>query len=263
MFNIFFQFCTIFSAGYLLLCAGLLIFQRKLIYFPQERAMVSESNTQSLPIQEGKLILTVRARSGPNAVIYFGGNGEDVSINLPDLAQAFPDQAIYLMHYRGFGGSSGSANEAALHADALSLYQYAQAQHSNITIIGRSLGTGIAIRLASQRPTTRLILVTPYDSLQELAIEQFPYVPVRWLLQDKFESWRYASAVTAPTTILRAELDEVIPAASTLKLLARFQQGIANRTVITPASHNSILTSRTYIPALPSSTMHAKSDSTQ
>jgi pimeloyl-ACP methyl ester carboxylesterase len=106
--------------------------------------------------------------------------------------------------------------------------------------MGRSLGTGVAVRLASQRPASRLILVTPYDSIQAIAEQQYPYFPVSWLLQDKFESWRYAQHIHVPTLLIKAEYDEVIPAINTDRLYASFKQGVAVMKVITNAGHNSI-----------------------
>ena len=70
--------------------------------------------------------------------------------------------------------------------DARTLYDLVKVKHSNIIVIGRSLGSGIAVHLASERAVQRLILVTPFDSAEELASRQFAYFPVRWLLQDKF-----------------------------------------------------------------------------
>ena len=95
-------------------------------------------------------------------------------------------------------------------------------QHPDVIVIGRSLGTGVAARLASTRPVAKLVLVTPYDSLLGIAQRQFPLFPVRWLLIDKYESWRYVPGIKAPVLILRAEHDELIPAASTEALRARF-----------------------------------------
>ena len=86
---------------------------------------------------------------------------------------------------------------------------------------GRSLGSGVAVRLASQRPASRLILITPYDSLQDLATAQFPFVPVKWLLRDKFESWRYAARITVPTLIVAAEHDADHDRAGRLAALER------------------------------------------
>jgi uncharacterized protein len=114
------------------------------------------------------------------------------------------------------------------------------AAHPNVVVIGRSLGTGVAIRLATQRPVARLVLVTPYDSIQDLAAAQFPFFPVRWLLTDKYESGRYAPLVTAPTTIVAAEHDEVIPRSSTDQLHARFSSGVAKFIVLPGTGHNTI-----------------------
>ena len=144
------------------------------------------------------------------------------------------------MHYRGYAGSSGKPTEEALQSDAEALFDLVHATHREIAVLGRSLGSGVAIRLASRRPVARLVLVTPYDSLEELAAGQFPYVPVAWILRDKFESWRYAPAIRVPTLILMAEQDEVIPAASTRRLATRFNPGVASLTVIPGVGHNSI-----------------------
>ena len=78
----------------------------------------------------------------------------------------------------------------------------------------------------------RLVLVTPYDSLQEIAAGLYPWMPVRWLLRDKYESWRYAPRVRAPTVLIEAEHDEVIPRASTRQLLERFAPGVASLVVV-------------------------------
>jgi hypothetical protein len=96
----------------------------------------------------------------------------------------------------------------------------------------------------------RLVLVTPYDSLQELAAAQFPYFPVRWLLLDKFESWKHAPQIAAPTLIIAAENDEVIPRASTDLLRSRFREGVASFRVVAGAGHNTISDRPEYISLL-------------
>ncbi len=236
--------------AYLLLCLALFLYQRSLIYFPQARSNQNPETTHSIKTADAKLMLTAKKLNTDYAVLYFGGNAEDVSTRLADLTALFPQHAIYLPHYRGFGGSDGKPTEAALHADALALYQEISQRHRHIILIGRSLGTGVAIRLASVQKVARLILITPYDSLQELAVQQYPFVPVRWLLQDKFESWRYAAQINVPTSVILAQYDEVIPAASSQQLLARFTPGIANSKIITGSNHNSILDSQEFLDAL-------------
>ena len=235
---------------YLALCAALFLYQRNLIYFPTPRASASGATTLALSAQGGDVLVTTRQRSGPDALLYFGGNAEDVSHSLPDLSSAFPEHAVYLLHYRGYGGSSGKPSEAALFADALALFDKVHAEHRNVVVVGRSLGSGVAVHLASLRPVARLVLVTPYESLQDLAVRQYPYFPVRWLLLDKFESWRYAEQVTVPTLVLAAEHDEVIPRSSSEALHKRFRNGVATFNVIAATSHNSISESPEYLPLL-------------
>jgi pimeloyl-ACP methyl ester carboxylesterase len=231
-------------------CIALFSFQRSLIYFPQPRAFGGPRDTQIFKADGADLVVSVRPHAGPKALIYFGGNAEDVSASLPSFARAFPDRAIYMLHYRGYGGSAGKPSEALLHADALALFDQVRTDHPDIALVGRSLGSGVAARLASERPASRLILVTPYDSIQQLAARQFPYFPVRWLLTDKFESWRYAPVIRVPTLLLQAERDEVIPGASTERLHAAFAPGVASRIVIRGAGHNTISDSPQYLESI-------------
>jgi pimeloyl-ACP methyl ester carboxylesterase len=161
--------------------------------------------------------------------------------NLPSFSQAFPAHALYLHHYRGYGGSTGSPTEAALQSDALAVFDHVGKTHSDIvTVIGRSLGSGVAVWVASQRPVSRLILVTPYNSIQELAAQRFPWFPIHWLLVDRFESWKYAAKVTVPTLLISAEHDEVIPKASTEQLHAHFKHGTAVLKMLPGTSHNTV-----------------------
>ena len=245
------QTTTRFVAIVLLLygaaCVALFSFQRSLIYFPQPSAFDTPSTTLTLPVPGAELVVSVRAHAGQKALIYFGGNAEDVSRNLSSFSGSFPDYAIYMLHYRGYGGSSGKASEEMLHADAQALFDKVHAQHPNIDVVGRSLGSGVAIRLASQRPVSRLVLVTPFDSIQEIAAREFPYFPVRWLLTDKFESWRYAPTIRTPTLLIVAEFDEVIPRANTERLNAAFANGVASLVIIPGAGHNTISSTVQYL----------------
>ena len=236
--------------AYVVACALLFFFQRSLIYFPQPGVQGKTVERLKLAASGAEVLVSVRAHAAPKAVIYFGGNAEDVSYSLPELTDAFADRAIYLMHYRGYGGSTGSPSEAALHADALLLFDKVRATHPDIVVVGRSLGTGVAVRLAVERPVSRLVLVTPYDSLQDLAASQFPIFPVRWLLQDKFESNRYAPRVTASTLIIAAEHDEVIPRASTEQLFKRFANGVATYRMLPRTGHNTVSESAAYVELL-------------
>jgi pimeloyl-ACP methyl ester carboxylesterase len=236
---------------YLGFCAVLFFIQRSLIYFPQP-ASVADGAMIVLPTPEARVLVSTRPKDGPRALIYFGGNAEDVSLSTARFSLGFPESAIYLLHYRGYGGSSSKPSEKALFADAWTLFDDVHTKHSDVEVVGRSLGSGVAVYVASLRPVTRLVLVTPFDSLEELAAAQFPYVPTRWLMLDKYESWRYAPRVIAPTLIIAAEHDEIVPRASTELLLSRFKSGLVSLQVIAGTGHNTIDYSREYMRLLES-----------
>jgi len=240
MLNLMIVVVAIAVLAYLGVCAGLYRYQRSLQYFPQPRRLGPTQSAQAFQHGDALLQLTVRTHAGPGAVLYFGGNGEDVSSSLGPLAAAFPDREIVMLHYRGYGGSTGQPSEQALADDAAGLFDKVHAEHPDVIVIGRSLGTGVAVRLASTRPVARLVLVTPYDSLLAIAQGQFPVFPVRWLLIDKYESWRYVPGVRAPTLILAAEHDEIIPMASTQRLRSRFPAAQVRYVTVAGASHNTI-----------------------
>jgi uncharacterized protein len=235
---------------YALACLGLFLAQRSLIFFPQPRRFGGDASVMKMKVNDTQLVVSARQHAGSDAVLYFGGNAEDVSGSLPSVSAAFPDHAVYLLHYRGYGGSAGKPTQADLFADALALFDKLHAEHPNITLIGRSLGTGVATHVASHRPAVRLVLVTPYDSIAGIAAEQFPMFPVNFLLTDKFETWRDAPQVTVPTTIIAAQNDEMIPSASSRLLLSRFKPGVARYVEIPDAGHNTISDSPAYPPAL-------------
>lgn len=227
-------------------CVLLFAMQRSMLYEPPPGDPQSRGETLKLKVPGAELSVSIRVHAGPKALIYFGGNAEDVSSSLPSFASAFPDRALFLLDYRGYGASSGKPTEEAIQRDALALFDIVETGHSDIAVIGRSLGSGVAVWIASQRPVSALVLVTPYHSIQEIAARRFPYVPIRWLLIDKFESWRYAPNVRAPTLLLAAANDATIPAASAEKLSAAFPRGVATLKIIPCFGHNDISTSPLY-----------------
>jgi len=227
-----------------------------MIYQPQRGVRGNDGSSVMLPVSGATLQITTRPLPGSKALLYFGGNAENVSSSLASFAQAFPDRAIFMMHYRGYEGSSGKPSEEAIQSDALTLFDKIHAEYADVAVVGRSLGSGVAIRLASLRPVSGLVLVTPYSSIQDIAESRFPYVPVRWLLLDKFESWRYASAVHVPTLVLAAGNDDVIPASSTQKLVRAFPTDVAALEVIPYFGHNDISSSPTYLEAIRGALSH-------
>ncbi len=221
-------------------CAAMFFAQRSLLYFPVPA--MAPPGTPSLALPSGGETLRVwhRPAAGPRALIYFGGNGEDVSTSLMDFASVLPDHALYFASYRGYGGSTGAPTEAALFADALAVHDYVRERHAEITVVGRSLGSGVAVYLAQQRPVAHLVLVTPYDSIENVARGHYPFLPVGLLLQDRFDSASRAGDVRAPTLVVIAERDGVIARERSNALVARLPAGRVRVEVVTGATHNGL-----------------------
>lgn len=235
--------------------AGLLLLmflgQRSLIYMPQPRALAPGVAEAWLEVQGVRVQLSVRPRPGAPALIYFGGNAEDVSQTLPRLAQAFPQHALYLMHYRGYGGSGGRPSEGALVADALALHaMVTAAEHPQVMLLGRSLGSGVAMQLASRREVAALALVTPFDSLAAVGAGHYPWLPVRWLLRDRFDSAAVAGQVRAPTLLLAAARDTIVPPRHAQALHDAFAPGRAKLQTLPGVGHNDIEREERYWAAL-------------
>lgn len=208
--------------GYLGCGAALYFAQRSLLYHP-EHTRVDAAQT-NYTLQRGDVTLRgwVLNPGRPRALVYFGGNGDAVQTMGGDYARWAPDRTVYLVAYRGYGASGGRPSQEALFGDALAIYDDLRSRHAAVAAVGRSLGSGVATWLASQRPLEKLILVTPFDSVARIAQGRFPIFPVGLLLRDRYDSWRYAPAVHCPLLVLVAPLDQVVPAASTARLVRRF-----------------------------------------
>ena len=179
-------------------------------------------------------------------VLYFGGNAEEVSWMLEVVGDPVrgetPGVAWLIVNYRGYGASEGSPSERALVADALELHDHAarlpEVDGARIHAFGRSLGSGVAVALAAERPLRGLILVSPFDSLTAVAKRYYPYLPVDWLLKHPFDSIGRAPALKTPLLCLIAERDEVIPAVHAERLYAAWG-GPKRKVLLGGANHNS------------------------
>ncbi|HEX6689591.1 MAG TPA: alpha/beta hydrolase [Burkholderiales bacterium] len=162
----------------------------------------------------------VKAQPGKPLVIYFGGNAEEVAGMLFEAPARAPGAGWLLVSYRGYGASEGSPSEAAITADALRWYDYAVKElgAAKVVVFGRSLGSGAAVYLASERKVSSVVLVTPFDSLVEVAKHHYPYLPVRLMLRHPFESVERAPKLSMPLLCIAAERDQVIPAAHARRL---------------------------------------------
>ena len=225
---------------YLALCGLLYAKQDQLLY--PGTSDLNPAGFTSFRIQSGSATLKIwalHADAGP-ALLYFGGNGEDLGADLADFDQAFPDRAIYFMNYRGYGGSTGSPSEAALIADAQATYDVIRKTHDKIAIMGRSLGSGVAVGLAATREVEKVVLVTPFDSIANVAAARFSWAPVRWLIKDAFDSVKRMAAVRAPVLAVIAERDESIGRAHSDALLAAIPATLRHSIVVPNGTHNDL-----------------------
>lgn len=179
-------------------------------------------------------------------IVLFMGNYEEPSETLRLMQPWFPAAALLAFNYRGQGLSGGSASEAALFADALQVVDLAKGlpgvDAANVSVFARSLGTGVAVYVATQRPTviTRMVLLSPYDSIRAVAQAIYPWAPVALLLRHPFDSLARAPQVKVPALFIVGELDKLIKPANSQRL-ADAWGGKNTLKTIAQSDHNSIL----------------------
>jgi fermentation-respiration switch protein FrsA (DUF1100 family) len=197
--------------------------QDRLVFFPQPVVSTAHLPADAKPLEivaaDGvRLRGWMRPAAGVPAaapvVLYFGGNAEEVSWTLAD--RRWPrDWAVVAINYRGYGASEGSPGEPALVADALVIHDVLAARADvdarRIVAFGRSLGAGVAVKLAAARPLAGAILASPYDSLVEVGRTHYPLLPVAWLLRHRFDALADARRLRIPMLTIVADADAIIP----------------------------------------------------
>jgi dienelactone hydrolase len=128
-----------------------------------------------------------------------------------------------LINYRSFGLSQGVISEKTMFSDALEVYDKLvtnpEVDANNIVVIGRSIGTGVATYVSSQRTTKATVLITPYENMIDVAFEKYPFVPISLLIKHRFESDTYAPSISSPMLALISKNDQVIPKHHAYKLV--------------------------------------------
>jgi uncharacterized protein len=173
---------------------------------------------------------------GPRpAVMYFGGRSEEVSWVARDAGKLFPGMTVLAMNYRGYGQSHGVPAEIHMIEDGCTLFDWlaalGQVDAARIALVGRSLGSGVAVQVAMERPAHSVVLITPYDSILAIAKRRFRAMPIHYLLRHRFESIKYAPSLKAPTYVLRAAEDDVVPHSHTDQLVGKLGTLVADDTV--------------------------------
>ncbi len=209
--------------GYGGLLAALYLMQRAIMYpapqvertapgsagFPQAQELTLDTADS-----EKAIAWHVPARAGRPVILFFHGNGEVLAWRVPRFRALVADgTGLVALSFRGYAGSSGTPSEAGLVADGEAAYQFAATLYppDRIVPFGYSLGSGVAVAIAARHPVGGLILEAPYTSTVDVAAAAFPYLPVRWLLRDRYQSDRRIGAVRAPVLVMHGEKDRVIP----------------------------------------------------
>jgi len=223
--------------------------QEKLIFFPQPAAGTSHlpAGTErfEVPARDGtRLAGFLIPGTSPRApaLLYFGGNAEEISWFLADRRWP-PGWTRAGLNYRGYGDSAGRPGERALLDDGLAAFD-ALALRSNVdprrvVVVGRSLGTGIAVHVAASRPVAGAILISPFDSLVEVGRMHYPWLPVGWLLRHRFDGMPRAAKAGVPMLAIVGDADGIIPPARSRSLFDAWA-GPKTWVVVPGAGHNDL-----------------------
>jgi pimeloyl-ACP methyl ester carboxylesterase len=242
-------------AIYIGICTLLYVKQDSLLFHPQpsnrqELAEILSENpgfdTVAFVMSDGNrtygFVSKDTASTKRPLVLYFGGNAEEVS-HLAEKKNYFPGSKLVLVNYRSFGLSQGAISEKTMFSDALEIYDQLAADPkidpSHIIVIGRSIGTGVATYLSSQRKTSGTVLITPYESMIAVASEKYPFVPIALLIKHPFKSKTYAAAISSPMLSLISKNDQVIPPVHAYNLVKAWKGKTAVLEV--NEDHNSIM----------------------
>jgi fermentation-respiration switch protein FrsA (DUF1100 family) len=213
---------VIVLGGYVGLAAMIYFAQRSLMYFPVRihvtpaAAGLPEATEVPLTASDGVQIRIwhVPPQAGKPVILYFHGNGGALNYRVERFRRLVgAGIGLVALEYRGYGGLAGSPSEPGLIRDAEAAYAFAAAHYpvTQIVLWGESLGSGVAVALAAQKPVGRIILEAPFTSVLAVAERRYWYLPVRLLMKDQFRSDERIKKVTAPLLILHGVHDRVVP----------------------------------------------------
>lgn len=205
-----------------------------------ERLRLATSDGETL--QGVHLAPGVLRNEGERPVILgFGGNAWNADAAALYLHQVYPQADIVTFHFRGYRPSSGTASAAGLLSDAPAVHDLVARRFPSrpIVAVGFSVGSGVAAHLARERTLAGVILVTPFDRLENVAGDHYPWLPVRALFRHDINAGEALRSVTIPVAIIAAGEDDIIPPARTEALRGTLRTLVYDRT-IPHAGHNDV-----------------------
>jgi fermentation-respiration switch protein FrsA (DUF1100 family) len=205
---------------------AVLFFKQRSMLFPiptvtrtaPEAAGFPEAEERALVTADGEKVIVwhVPAKPGHAVILYFPGNGDFLAGRVSRFKAMTSDgTGLVALSYRGYAGSSGAPSERGILQDAAAAYAFTMVRYPPDRIVawGFSLGTGVAVALAAERPIDKLILEAPYTSTVDVAGSMLRIVPVSLLMRDQFHSDRRILRVSAPLLIMHGDSDPAIPIA--------------------------------------------------
>ena len=208
---------------YVLVVAALYVFQRRLVFdirplrlAPAEVGL-PEAQEHVLATADGERIVTwLKRPDGPARPLFLMclGNGDNLGAIAPRLKALGADGSGYLaVAYRGYSGSTGRPSEAGVTRDAEAAYAFAVGVVAprRVVVFGYSLGSGVAVPLAARHEVGAVVLLAPFTSAVDIGAAQYPFIPVRYLMKDRFPSIEVVGKLRAPILVLHGEADEVVP----------------------------------------------------
>ena len=220
------------AAGYL---AGLVLLfaKQRSIMFPiptTERtapaaAGFPQAEEHVLTTSDGERVIVWHVPAKPDhpVVLFFPGNGDFLAGRVSRFKGITADgTSLIALSYRGYAGSTGAPSEQGLLHDAAAAYAFATERYypQRLVAWGFSLGTGVAVALASDHRVGKLILEAPYTSTVDVAASLFRFVPIRLLMRDQFRSDECIGRVTVPLLVMHGTSDPAIPFAFGERLFA-------------------------------------------
>jgi uncharacterized protein len=213
---------TFAAVFYLGLIALLYVMQRSIQYFPETfrtapaDAGLPEAEEIVLDTTDGERVIVwhVPPRGDKPVFLFFHGNGGSLRWRLDRFRPLIADgSGLIALSYRGYGGSSGHPTEAGLIEDARAAYAFAAARYrpERLVIWGESLGTGVAVAIAAEKPIGYLVLQSPFTSAADVGAQRYWFAPVRLLMKDQFRSDLRIGKVTAPVLVMHGDHDNVVP----------------------------------------------------
>ncbi|MBT8268237.1 MAG: lysophospholipase [Bacteroidia bacterium] len=182
-------------------------------------------------------------------IIYFHGNAGNLA-RWGKITSYFVDldYDVFVMDYRGYGKSTGERNENALYSDSQKCYNYLLQRYneSDIIVYGRSLGSSMATKVASENNPRLLILESPFYSLLDVAQGRFPMFPVKKLLKYEMPNYKHLKAVNCSVTIYHGTNDYVVPFNSGEKLFNESGNSNSEFIVVEGGSHNNLIDYEAY-----------------